>query len=131
MKSGFVSTVAAAAIAALMTSSLPAHAGGGHDHGPQFGGVVREAHGVAYELVARPDKLTLYASDHGKPVSIQNATAEAVIYGGSGKTTARFEPAGDDHLSARGAFKVGVGTRAVVTVSMPGKPATKLTFKLK
>ena len=128
MKSSILSLFAAASLAATLNVA-PAFAGAGH--GPQYGGVVREVRHVAYELVAKPDSLTLYVSDHGKPVPIQGATAEAVIYAGNDKTTVKLEPAGENRMSAKGTFKVGVGVRVAVTTTLAGKPAGKVTFKLK
>lgn len=112
-------------------AAAPALAGGGHDHGPKYGGVVRELHNVSYELVAKPDSLTLYVSDHGKPVSAQGASAEAVIYAGNQKTTVKLEPVGENRMQAQGSFKVGVGVRVVLTATLPGKTPAKATFNLK
>jgi hypothetical protein len=86
---------------------------------------------IAYELVAKPDTLTLYVSDHGKPVPTPGATAKAVIYAGSEKTAVKLEPAGDNRLSVKGAFKIGVGVRVIVTTTLPGKAPAKVTFNLK
>ena len=121
----------AAAALATALHVPPALAGAGHDHGPKYGGVVREVHHVAYELVAKPDSLTLYVSNHDKPVSTQGATAEAVIYAGNDKTTVKLEPAGENRMAARGSFKVGVGVRVLLTTTLAGKPPAKTTFKLK
>ncbi|MEW5771112.1 MAG: hypothetical protein AB1831_12210 [Pseudomonadota bacterium] len=130
MKTFLSPLIAAAALAAAFTAS-PAFAGAGHDHGPKYGGVVREVKDVAYELVARPDSLTLHVSDHGKPVATQGGSAEAVIYAGSDKTTVKLEPAGDNRMAAKGRFKVGVGVRVVLTAALPGKAPAKAIFNLK
>ncbi|MBI4755693.1 MAG: hypothetical protein HY778_09825 [Betaproteobacteria bacterium] len=130
MKKFFLSLVTATSMAATLNIS-PAIAGAGHDHGPKYGGVVRELHNVAYELVAKPDSLTLYVSNHGKPVATQGATAEAVIHAGNDKTSVLLEPAGDNRMLAKGQFKVGVGVRVMVTTTLAGMPAAKATFKLK
>jgi hypothetical protein len=130
MKSSLLSRLAIVSLAAALNVS-PALAGAGHDHGPQYGGVVREVKGIAYELLAKPDALTLYVSDHGKPVSTQGATAEAVIYAGSVKTPVKLEPAGDNRMAAQGNFKLGVGVRVVLTTTLPGKPPAKASFNLK
>ncbi len=130
MKLTLFSLYAAAGLAAALNAA-PVFAGAGHDHGPKYGGVVREVRNVAYELVAKPDSLTLYVSDHGKPVAIQGAQAEAVIYAGNQKTTATLEPAGENRMIAQGSFKVGVGVRVVLTTTLPGKPPAKATFNLK
>lgn len=123
--------VLALSAAATLIATAPALAGAGHDHGPKFGGVVREMHHVSYELVARPDSLTLHVSDHGKPVATQGAQAEAVVYAGGGKTTVKLEPAGENRMQAKGSFKVGIGVRVALTVTLPGKAPAKATFQLK
>ena len=130
MKSSILSLYAAASLAAALNAA-PVFAGAGHDHGPKYGGVVREVRNVSYELVAKPDSLTLYVSDHGKPVPTQGAQAEAVIYAGNDKTTVKLEPAGENRMMAKGNFRVGVGVRVAVTASLAGKQADKATFKLK
>ncbi len=127
-------TVKAIACAAILASALaaqPAVAGEGHSHGPKYGGVVREVKSISYELVAKPDTLTLYLSDHGKPIATQGAKAEATLYAGNEKTTVMLEPKGDNQLSVPGNFKVGVGVRAVVQVTLQGQQPTKVDFKLK
>ena len=128
MKKSLHPLIAAAALAAAFTVS-PAFAGGGH--GPKYGGVVRELHNVSYELVAKPDSLTLYVSDHDKPIPTQGATAEAVIYAGSEKPVVKLEPAGDNRMLAKGSFKVGVGVRVMLTTTLPGKTPAKASFNLK
>ena len=130
MKSSIFSLFSAAALAAALNAA-PVFAGAGHDHGPKYGGVVREVRNVAYELVAKPDSLTLYVSDHGKPVPTKGAQAEAVIYAGNEKTTVKLEPAGENRMVAKGSFRGGVGVRVVLTTTLPGKTPAKATFNLK
>lgn len=115
----------------LATALIAPTALAGAGHGPQHGGVAREAMRVTYELVARPDSLTLYVSDHGRPLPTRGATAEAVVYAGNDKIAVKLEPAGGNRMAARGAFKVGVGVRVVVTATLPGKPAARVSFSLK
>lgn len=118
---------------ALLATSLhvtPVLAGAGHS-GPKYGGVVREVRHITYELVAQPDALTLYVSDHGKPIPTQGATAEAVIYAGSEKTAVKLEPAGENRLVAKSSFKIGVGVRVIITTTLPGKSPAKAIFSLK
>lgn len=116
-----------AAVAALTAS--PVFAGAGH--GPSHGGVAREVKSITYELVARPDSLTLYLSDHGKSIPTRGARAEAVIYAGNDKTTVALAPAGDNRMTARGSFKLGVGVRVMLTVTLAGKQPAKVSFNLK
>ena len=46
-----------------------------HDRKPMYGGVVAEVKDIHYELVAKPDSIALYVTDHGKPVDMRGATA--------------------------------------------------------
>lgn len=130
MKSPILSLFAAVFVAAALNAA-PAFAGAGHDHGPKYGGVVREVNNIAYELVAKPGSLTLYVSDHGKPISTHGAKAEVTLYVGNEKTTFALNPAVGNTMTTAGSFRVGVGVRAVVTVTLAGKPPVKLAFNLK
>lgn len=130
MKSSFLSLFAAAGLAVALAAP-PVFADANHSHGPKHGGVVREIKNITYELVARPDGLTLHVRDHDKPVSTKGAQAEAALYAGSGKTEATLEPAGENRMVAKGNFRTGVGVRAVLTVTLPGQGPVKVNFKLK
>jgi hypothetical protein len=103
----------------------------GHAHGPRYGGVAREVGEVTYELVVKPDVMTLYVSDHGKPVPIRDATAEATVYAGNDRTTVKLLPTAENTLAAKGTFKSGVGMRVAVNVIRPGQKELRLTFNLK
>ena len=109
----------------------PAHAGAGHDHGPRHGGIVREVGGITYELVARPDVLTLHVADHGKPVAVTGVRAQLTLYAGNERSVVDLQPAGESRLTASGRFRVGVGVRAGLTVTWPGRPAVQTRFNLK
>lgn len=128
MKPSILSLAAAFGLAAALIAS-PASAGAGH--GPQHGGVAREVKSVTYELVAKPDSLTLYVSNHGKALSTEGATAEAVIYAGNEKIPVTLAPAGDNRMVAKGSFRTGVGVRVAITATLAGKPAAKVSFNLK
>lgn len=128
MKSLILPLTAALSLVALLAAP-PAFAGEGH--GPEHGGVVREMHGVSYELVARPDSLTLHLSDHGRKIATDGAKAEAVVYANNGKTPVTLAPAGDNRMQAKGNFKVGVGVRVLLTVTLPGKAPASMSFNLK
>lgn len=111
--------------------AAPVFAGAGHDHGPKHGGIAREVGATTYELVAKSDALTLHVSADDKPISTSGAKAEIALYAGNDKTVAVLEPAGDNRMAAKGTFKVGVGTRAALSVTLAGKSEVKTTFNLK
>ena len=76
---------AALALAAVATTA--AHAAGdhgaGHDHKPQHGGIVAEANDMDYELVAKPDTITLHLRDHGKPAKTEGVSAKLTLLNGT------------------------------------------------
>jgi hypothetical protein len=118
-------------IAALVTAALPAHAAGGHDHSPKHGGVVAEANDLDFELVARPDRMTLHVRDHGKALPTQGASAKVTLLSGTERAEAILAPTGGDRLEAQGTFKVGPGTKVVATVTLQGRKPANIRFMLK
>lgn len=113
------STLAAAALA--FTSA--AWAAGGHDHAPLHGGIVVETRVADFELVAKPASVQLYLRDHGKPIDVSQAKGKLTLLSGTGKQEVELHPAGG-RLEANGSFKLEPGTKAVVVVTVGGKPAT-------
>lgn len=83
-----------------------------------------------FELVARPDVLQLYLSDHGKPMDASKATAKLTLLAGTEKQEVELKPAGDK-LEAAGSFKVAAGTKVVAVVSNGGKTLGTARFTLK
>ncbi len=101
------------------------------DLSPKHGGVVSQARNdIDFELVAKPDLLTLYVRDHGKPVDTKGATGKIQLLVGTEKTEATLTPAGDNRLQAKGNFKVAKGTKAVATVQLAGKQPTTVRFSI-
>lgn len=130
-----------AAMAALALPALAAdnhkdddHSGtgahSGHDDKARHGGVVRVVKDVNYELVVKPDAVTLYVADHGKPVDLKGATARLTLLSASDKSEVTLVPAGD-RLEAKGAFKPAPGTKALASVTLAGQAATSVRFTLK
>lgn len=101
-----------------------------HEATARYGGVVSVIKDINYELVAKPDSLTLYVTDHEQPVDVRNASATLTLLSAAGKTEAQLLPAGDNLLRASGAFKVQPGTKAVAVVRLGGKPAQEVRFVL-
>jgi len=121
----------------LIASALLALAGTGfaaethgHDAAPLHGGVMAEAAHLELELVAKADVVSLYVRDHGKPVSLQGASAKLTLLSGTEKSEVHLVPAGDK-LEAKGSFKVGAGTKAIATVTLAGKKPANVRFALK
>jgi len=123
------SRIALMLAAATLAASAAAHADG--DHKPKYGGVVAVVKDVQYELVAKPDSITLFIEDHGKKVDTKGATARLTLLSGGDKTELALVPLGDNGLGAKGAFKVPAGTKAVATITLAGKPAINARFAIK
>lgn len=117
--------------AALAVASI-SFAADDHSHGakPLHGGIVTEASDIEFELVAKADVITLYVRDHGKAVATQGATGKLTLLAGADKAEAALTPAGDNKLEARGAFKVGPGTKLVAAVNLQGRKPVSARFAL-
>ena len=101
-----------------------------HEHLSLHGGMVVEVKDIDLELVAQPDLIQLHLRDHGKPVDVANGSAKLTILSGADKQEVELVPA-NDRLEARGAFKVGAGSKLVAVVTVPGKPTLTARFALK
>lgn len=115
---------------AIAVSGASVMAAGGHGHDPKFGGVVVETKAGDLEIVAKPDTLQIYISDHGKAVRLDGAKAKVTLLNGTEKSEAELAPAGDK-LEAKGAFKVAKGTKGIAVVTLAGKPPATARFEVK
>ena len=114
--------------AALAFAPLVAAA---HDsHTAKHGGITVETKALDFEIVAKPDTVQVYVSDHGKPVKLDGATGKVTLLNGSEKADIALAPAGDK-LEAKGAFKVAKGTKGIASVTLAGKPAATARFEVK
>lgn len=100
-------------------------------HVGHHGGVVAMAGHTEYELVAKPDVLTIYVSKEEKPVSTQGASGTFTLLVGKEKVNGTLAPAGDNRLESKGTFKLAPGARVVATVALPGLKAEQMRFTLK
>lgn len=118
----------------LCVTGLALAQSGGHEHGsaskPLHGGVVAEARDIDYELVTGSNQLQLFVRDHGKPVDVSNASAVVTLLTGKEQQEVKLKPDGA-RLAASGNFKLGAGSKAVVRVTIAGKPAGTVRFNLK
>lgn len=120
-----------AVISALLAAvAAPVVCRAAGDHTPRHGGIMVPGKEADYELVAKPDTLQLYVYDHGKPKDVSKASAKLTLLSGADKQEVHLAPAGD-RLEARGAFKVGAGTKAVAVVTNGGKTLGTARFTLK
>lgn len=116
-----------------LVATLAAFAAGAPDdhHKPKFGGIVAEGKAFDAELVAKPDLITVYVSDHGKAMSTKGARGKITLLSGTDKSETDLLPAGDNKLEAKGKFNVAAGTKALVVITPEGKTASTLRFTIK
>ena len=124
----FLAALALAVSGAAFAAGDHSH---GDDHKPQHGGIVAGTHDMDYELVAKPDGITLYLRDHGKVASSKGVTAKLTLLNGTEKSEAVLAPAGEGKLEAKGSFKVAAGTKVVALVTLPGKKPANVRFAVK
>lgn len=103
----------------------------GDEHKPKFGGLVKEVKEVQYELVAKPDVITVYVEDHGKKIDTKGATGKVTLRHGADRSEGVLAPAGDNKLEAKGKFNVAPGTTAIVAVKRAGQAEETVRFTLK
>jgi hypothetical protein len=119
--------------AVLIAVAGPAYAADEHDHHghkPLHGGILAESGPTEYELVAKPDAITLHAREKGKPVSVQGARAKLTIRSGTEQSVVELKPAADS-MQAAGSFKVAPGTKIVAAVELQGRKPANLRFAIK
>lgn len=111
-------------------STTPSLAAADDHHTPKFGGVVVGTKAGDMEIVARPESLQIYITDHGKPMKIEGAKAKVTLLNGTEKSEADLAIAGDK-LEAKGTFKVAKGTKGIAVVTLVGKPPVTARFQIK
>lgn len=116
---------------ALVLSTGPALAAGEDHHKPQYGGILVEGKQADFELVAKPDVIQLYLSDHGKKMDHSKASAKVTLLAGKDKQEVTLAPEGTDKLEAKGSFRVAAGTKVVAVVTNAGKSVGTARFELK
>ena len=114
----------------MAVAAVPVLAGPDGDHKPKHGGVLVETKAGDVEVVAKPDVINIYITDHGKLMKLDGATAKVTLLNGTEKSEANLVLVGDK-LEAKGAFKVAKGTKGIALVTLAGKPATTARFEIK
>lgn len=114
----------------LITAAFAMPCLAAEDHAPKHGGVVVETKAGDLELVAKADSIVIHVSDHGKPMKVTAASGKVTVFNGNDKTEAPLALVGDK-LEAKGAFKVGPGTKVLAEAAINGKPAVSARFTLK
>jgi hypothetical protein len=98
-------------------------AGAGHELKPMHGGVIVEAKDIDIELVAKPDSLSLYLTDHSKPIPIDGGTAQLTVLIGSDKKDYELLPNGG-RFELKGSFAIPKGAKAIAVIKIKSKVIT-------
>ena len=119
-------------IVAALAAASTVWAGATFAHGekPKQGGALQVVGDVAFELVPKGDAAVIYVEDHGKPVSTAGMSGKLTVLNGTEKSEAELKPAGDNRLEAKG-VKLVKGSKAVASVTAPGKKAVSARFAVK
>lgn len=123
----FRTVSAALLMACAATATL---AGSGHDLKPKFGGVVVDTKAGDMEIVAKPNSIQIYISDHGKAVKLDGAKAKVTLLNGTEKSEVDLAAAGDK-LEAKGVYKVAAGTKGIAVLTLAGKAPVTARFDIK
>ena len=111
-------------IATLLISFIsPVHAGAGHELKPMHGGVIVEVKDIDIELVAKADSLSMYLTDHGKPIPLDGGTAKLTILIGSEKKDYELLPNGGK-FEVKGNFAIPKGAKAIAVIKIKAKVVT-------
>ncbi|OYY59383.1 MAG: hypothetical protein B7Y55_00015 [Polynucleobacter sp. 35-46-207] len=111
-------------IATLLISFIsPAYAGAGHELKPMHGGVIVEAKDMDVELVVMADSLSMYLTDHGKPIPLEGGAAKLTILIGSDKKDYELLPNGGK-LEVKGNFAIPKGAKAIAVIKIKAKVVT-------
>jgi hypothetical protein len=103
-----------------------------HDHKPKHGGLIREAGGFVYELVAKPTEIVVHVTDEAdKPVPVRGSTARVTLIDSGTRVEVPLAAGNDNRHSAAGSFPVKAGMSALLEVAVGGKPVAKLRYTLK
>jgi len=124
-----LSFVLAATVALPAAPALAQHK---HDHKPKHGGVIREAGGFVYELVAKPTEIVVHVTDEAdKPVSVRGSTAKVTLIDSGARVEVPLAAGTANRHAAAGTFPVRPGMSALLDVAVGGKPVAKLRYTLK
>ena len=115
-------------ILALPVAALAQGAPHSHPPGPN-GGVIGDAGGRHYELVATAGEVRIYLLDaQDRPVPATGTTGSVIIQAQGRQQTIRLEAGqADGFLVGRGEFPAR-GLRVVATLTLPGQPQRSVRF---
>ena len=92
-------------------------------------GQLRMAGGQHYELLIKPNEVTLYLTDHaGTKIPSTGASGTATVLSGKSKTAVKLVPAADNIMKGVGKFDLAPDMKVVVSITLPGQAAQQARF---
>ncbi|MFT4939916.1 MAG: hypothetical protein ACI88A_002965 [Paraglaciecola sp.] len=82
---------------------------------PMYGGVVKEAHDMVFELVREEKSVSLYVRDHGEAYPTTELVANVVVLASKEKSEASFIPSGGNRMVAD--IIINDGAKVLIRVS--------------
>ena len=93
------------------------------------GGQLRMAGALHYELVVRPNEITVYVTDHAdNKQDTKGASGTATLLSGRTKASIKLEPAGGNVMKGTGKFDLDPEMKVVVSITMAGKQPEQARF---
>ncbi|MGW8393218.1 hypothetical protein [Pseudoduganella sp. HUAS MS19] len=118
---------------ALIAFSL-AIAGGqalAHESPAKYGGIVKTAGDLQFELVNKDGQTIIYVDDHGKAIPMAGGSGTLTVLKGTEKTELPLTAGSGNALLAKTGDKVGPGTKIVAAIVFPDKSAMSVRFSIK
>lgn len=119
--------IAIMALAASLATPVFAH-GTAEGSKAAHGGVLAEANDLNFELVSTTSGATIYIVDHGKPLATSGASGKLIVLGAGAKAEVVLTPAGENRLEGKGKLASAPGTKAIASITLPGKGAVSVRF---
>jgi hypothetical protein len=119
-----------ALVGAVLVSLLLVTVASAHGEAkPRFGGIVKEAQEISFELVAGASGgAQVYMDDHGGLMSTTGITGKLTVIGKSGRQEAPLVADGKKLVAA--GVNPGKGDRVVVLVVLPSKQAISVRYAI-
>lgn len=118
------------ALTTLILAAASAHVAA-HDSPAKYGGIVKSAGDISFELVNKDGLTTIYVDDHGKEVPMAGASATLTVLKGTEKSEMPMSVSGKNALVARTGDKIGPGAKVVAAIVFPDKSAMSVRFAIK
>lgn len=93
------------------------------------GGQLRMVGVQHYELVVKPNEVTVYLTDHaGAKLATKGASGTATVLSGKTKASVKLLPTEDNVLKGTSKFELAPDMKVVVSIALPGQAPQQARF---